>query len=93
MDGHVTNDETAILDSTAHVLKFAGFQDLYFEDRFPPEFHIEPRKSLTNSPKLVSPKDIDRFPETGKPLTGEDFDRFVDSVARDIAVALKLKKR
>ena len=91
--GHVTNDETAILDSTAHVLKFAGFQDLYFEDRFPPEFHIEPRKSLTNSPKLVSPKDINRFPETGKPLTGEDFDRFVDSVARDIAAALKLRIR
>jgi len=91
--GYVTTDETAVLNSTAHALKFAGFQDLYFQDQFPPEFQIKPKSALQNAPVIVSPKDIDRLPEAGNPLEGEDFKRFVDRVAHDIALALHLKKR
>ena len=89
--GYVTADETAILDSTAHALKFAGFQELYFEDRFPPEFDIQPKQELKNRPVLVTPEDIEALPQAGKPLKGEAFEKFVDHVARDIANALKLK--
>jgi threonine synthase len=91
--GHVAADETVVLNSTAHALKFAGFQDLYFQDRFPPEFQVKPKSALQNAPFLVSPKDIDRLPEAGKPLEGKDFERFVDHVAQDIALALHLKNR
>ena len=91
--GYVTPDETAILDSTAHALKFAGFQNLYFDDGFPPEFQIQPKPDLKNAPVLMKPEGLDRLPETGKPLEGEAFQQFVAQVAQDIAAALKLKTR
>jgi threonine synthase len=90
--GYVTSDEIAILDSTAHALKFAGFQTLYFEDRFPSEFHIQPKQELKNQPVLVMPDDVEDLPQSGIPLKGESFDKFVDHVARDIADTLKLKR-
>jgi len=91
--GHVKSGDTAILDSTAHALKFAGFQTLYFEDRFPPEFQIKPKPALKNNPVLMSPEGLDRLPEPGQPLKGEAFNKFVDRVAQDIASALNLQKR
>ena len=33
--GLVANRETAVIDSTAHALKFSGFQDMYFQGAFP----------------------------------------------------------
>jgi threonine synthase len=91
--GHVAANEIAVLDSTAHALKFAGFQDLYFGDHFPPEYHVKPKAALKNTPVLISPKNLDRLPEAGKPLEEKDLKRFVDRVAQDIASALALKKR
>jgi threonine synthase len=91
--GYIRDHETAILDSTAHALKFAGFQNLYFEDRFPPEFCITPQPTLQNAPVLVSPKDIEQLPETGNPLTGKALDNYIDRVAGDIAARLALKSR
>jgi threonine synthase len=91
--GHVAADECAVLDSTAHALKFAGFQDYYFGDHFPPEYHVKPKAALKNAPALISPKGLDRLPEAGSPLEAEDLKRFVNCVADDIASALSLKKR
>jgi threonine synthase len=91
--GYVASGETAVLDSTAHALKFAGFQDLYFEDRFPPEYRVQPEPALQNAPVLVSPKNIDRLPRPGNPLKGNALAAFVENVAQDIATALKLEKR
>lgn len=51
--GLMDRDELAILDATAHALKFAGFQDLYFQDGFGPEFEITPDRKLANAPRLV----------------------------------------
>lgn len=51
--GIVGKDEVSILDATAHSLKFAGFQDMYFNDSFPPEYGVTPDKSLANAPVLV----------------------------------------
>jgi len=90
--GFVTPDETAILDSTAHSLKFMGFQKLYFENRFPNEFNITPKPELGNSPVLIRPDDIDKFPAPGQPITGNDLKRFVQRVSEDIAQKLGLKK-
>ncbi|WP_027183439.1 threonine synthase [Desulfovibrio inopinatus] len=45
--------ETAILDATAHSLKFIGFQDMYFTDSFPDAYGITPKKEFVNAPELV----------------------------------------
>jgi len=51
--GLMDKDELAILDATAHALKFAGFQDMYYQDSFAPEYEIKPDSSLANTPRLV----------------------------------------
>ncbi len=60
--GLVSPDEHAVLDATAHSLKFAGFQDMYFTNSFPPEYGVTPDASLANAPALVvSPEDKARL--------------------------------
>ena len=49
-------DETPVLDATAHHLKFIGFQQMYFEDSFPPEFEVTPKAAYQNRPRLLTPK-------------------------------------
>ena len=48
--------EHAVLDATAHSLKFSGFQNMYFTDGFPPEYGVKPDKSLANRPELLLPE-------------------------------------
>ena len=91
--GLVEDTETAIIDSTAHALKFAGFQQMYFEDSFLPDFKITPNPELINVPTLVKPKDLERFPAPGKPLAADDFARFVQRVSADIASTLGLETK
>jgi len=51
--GVVSGEEFCILDSTAHALKFAGFQNMYFEDSFPAEYGVHARAELVNAPRLL----------------------------------------
>lgn len=48
--GQISRDCQAVLDSTAHILKFAGFQEKYFQDNFEPEYEITSDKKLRNAP-------------------------------------------
>ncbi len=89
--GIVGKDDIVVLDSTAHAMKFADFQQMYFEDRFPAEFEITPKKSLQNAPELIKPKGLDLLPSAERPLKGKDFDRFVQQTAKAIAEELKLR--
>jgi threonine synthase len=89
--GIVSEDDVVVLDATAHALKFAGFQAMYFENRFPPEFEITPKKPLQNAPRLVKPKGIDVLPSAEKPLEDKDLERFIQRTAETIAEKLKLK--
>ncbi len=91
--GLIRHDETAIVDSTAHALKFGGFQEMYFEDRFPEEFRVQPRAELINRPVLVKPEGLKRFPAPGKPLEGEALEEFIEQVSHEIATLLELVKR
>ncbi len=91
--GLANKTETAIIDSTAHALKFAGFQDLYFSDQFPAEFEVAPQPTLMNAPIYIHPGDLSQVPAPGRPLSGEAFDSFVQAVSRDIALDLKLVKK
>jgi threonine synthase len=89
--GIIGGDDVAVLDATAHSLKFASFQQMYFENRFPPAFEIVPKEALQNAPRLVRPKGLDVLPSAEKPLEGKDFERFVQETAKAIADKLKLK--
>ncbi len=91
--GLANKTETAVIDSTAHALKFAGFQDLYFSNQFPAEFEVAPQPALMNAPIYIHPSDLAQVPAPGRPLSGDLFDRFVQAVSREIALDLKLVKK
>jgi threonine synthase len=90
--GIISSEDIAVLDSTAHALKFAGFQDMYFSRSFPDEYEISYDDTLINVPTLVKPPDLEKLPAPGKPLMGDDFQIFVDRIAEEIAKNLDLKK-
>jgi threonine synthase len=90
--GIIGQNDIAIIDSTAHALKFSGFQEMYFEKRFPEEFQISSNPDLVNAPVYVHPKGLAKIPAPGKPLKGEDFELFVKLVSEEIATDLDLKK-
>jgi threonine synthase len=91
--GYLGPGEVAILDSTAHVLKFIGFQDMYFKNKFDPEYNIKPKSELTNSPIAVRPKSLSKYPGPGTALSTEDMQTFVREMAGEIARLLNLKKK
>ena len=86
---YVTEDEIAILDATAHAIKFSGFQNMYFDRAFPPEYEISPKPDLINQPILIQPGGT--VPAPGKPLSGMELAQFVTTVSESIATALDLK--
>jgi threonine synthase len=51
--GLIGKNERALLDDTAHSLKFAGFQEHYFAGTFPEAYGIVPDPSLANRPRLL----------------------------------------
>ena len=55
--GLVGDNEHAVLDATAHALKFAGFQEMYFTDAFPPAYEVQPDVRLANAPELLLPQE------------------------------------
>jgi len=67
--------DMAVLDSTAHILKFEGFQDMYFRDAFPEAYAVKPDPALGNAPHLL--------------LTAEDKARLApDALTRALAEAV-----
>jgi threonine synthase len=68
--GLVNAHHTVVVDSTSHQLKFAGFQQMYFEDSFPPEFEVTPKPEYQNRPQLLTPK-TDRPEEKTLDLAGQ----------------------
>jgi threonine synthase len=91
--GIAAEGEVGIVDSTAHMLKFISFQDMYFQDSFGPEFGIRARPELKNAPVLIRPEGIRRFPAPGKPLAGQEMTQFVEGTAAEIARILDLERR
>ena len=89
----VDTEEIGILDSTAHMLKFLAFQDMYFHNGFNSAFKIQPREELKNAPELVKSDTLQKYPEPGKPLQGEDMEQFIHETASEIANILGLQKK
>lgn len=92
-EGIVKKDDIAVLDSTAHMLKFMSFQEMYFNDSFDPVFNITPKKELKNAPIFIKPERQKKYPEPGKPLEGEDMAAYIREMSREIAAILGLEKR
>lgn len=55
--GMISQKEFVILDSTAHALKFSGFQEKYFADQLSEGYGVHMRPELSNAPVN---EDIDR---------------------------------
>jgi len=90
--GHVGPGEIGVLDSTAHMLKFLDFQEMYFNNSFNPEYDIMPREELKNSPILVKPESLKKYPEPGRPLKGDEMKHYIQTMCSEIAGILNLKK-
>lgn len=87
---YLLEDEVAILDATAHAIKFSGFQNMYFEQAFPSAFEIKPKTEMINKPILIKPDGPTPTPEN--PLFGAALAQFVEGVSDSIATTLGLKK-
>jgi threonine synthase len=83
--------ETAILDATAHAIKFSEFQDLYFNSSIPEDYKIIPDRKKTNLPDLILPGNPDKIPSQKKRLSQTDFQLFVQDISDKIAKRLNLK--
>ena len=51
--GLISDNNFAVLDATAHALKFMDFQNMYFSGTFPEEFGVTPKAELRNAPELL----------------------------------------
>jgi len=87
----VTNKETAILDATAHAIKFSEFQNLYFKSEIPEDYKINPDLENINQPSLILPDNSNIIPSQKKRLGEKDFQKFVKDISDKIAERLNLK--
>jgi len=77
----ISNNKTAVVDSTAHSIKFSNFQQDYFENRLNSDYGIKSKTQLINQPEFI---------QSDKP--SNDIDFFSD-VALKIASKLDLIKK
>jgi threonine synthase len=88
--GLITPSETAVVDSTAHALKFMDFQNAYFEGRLAQDYGVATRPELVNRPQALdvpSPK-----PDGRSKMSPADREKFVEAAANEIAKSLGLKE-
>lgn len=82
--GMMAQNERAVLDATAHSLKFADFQNMYFNNTFPADYEVTPKSEYINKPELIV------SPEEKQKLSGLDFTLHASNA---IAQRLGLKSR
>jgi threonine synthase len=87
----ISKHETAILDATAHSIKFSEFQNLYFKSEIPEDYKIDSDLDKINQPNLLMPDNPDIVPSQKKRLGQKDFQKFVQDISDKIAKRLKLK--
>ncbi len=87
--GIVNKDEVAVVDATAHHLKFIGFQQMYFDNSFPPEFEVTPKPEYQNRPQLLAPEKM----PVHSPWTPAEMQEFTQDMVQQVAAALGLKTK
>lgn len=90
-DNIVNSNETAILDATAHAIKFSEFQDLYFKSNIPEDYKIKSDPDQINLPALILPDNQDMIPSQKKRLGEKEFQTFVKDISDKLAERLNLK--
>jgi threonine synthase len=90
-ENKVDKNRTAVLDATAHSLKFAIFQDKYFSNDFEPDFQVIPKAELQNAPISICLPDSIPSP-AGRKLDFEQFKEFVEYTSLEIAGILGLQR-
>ena len=80
--GLIDHNTFAVLDATAHALKFSGFQDMYFNNTFPAEYEVSPRPELMNQPEMLIAEER---------LTSQAKEAYYDEAANAAAKRLGLK--
>jgi len=92
LDKNIINEnETAILDATAHAIKFSEFQDLYFKSELPEDYKVDSNPDNINLPSLILPDNPDLIPSQKKRLEEKKFQQFVKEISDKIAMRLNLK--
>jgi threonine synthase len=91
-EGLITPSETAVLDSTAHALKFVDFQNAYFEGHLAKEYGVTTKQELVNRPRRLDLGQTN-IPEQGKELSTADREIFVSQAASAIAKTLGLEEK
>lgn len=89
-DKIVSAKEIAVLDATAHAIKFSEFQDLYFNKNIPADYKVDSDPEKINLPTLVLPQDPEMTPSQEKRLAPDDFKKFVKDISDKIAENLNL---
>ena len=89
--GFISQGETAVLDSTAHALKFAEFQNAYFENNLS-DFEVTAKAELINRPLAIEPQGLD-LPAAGKVQSALDREKYVAAAASAVAQQLGLKSK
>ncbi|WP_449244932.1 threonine synthase [Desulfobacca acetoxidans] len=87
--GLVKKNEVAVVDATAHHLKFIGFQQMYFDNNFPSEFEIIPKPEYQNHPQLLIPES----PPGESPWSEAEQRIFTQDMVRQVAAVLGLKPK
>ncbi|MCK5542709.1 MAG: threonine synthase [Desulfobacterales bacterium] len=87
----VLTSEIAVVDATAHALKFSNFQNLYFEQKLPKEYNIKHNLDFINLPSLIMPDNGMPVPSQENRLNPDEFKVFVDDISQKIAKKLNLK--
>ncbi|MDR1039638.1 MAG: threonine synthase [Deltaproteobacteria bacterium] len=90
--GLVAPGETAVLDSTAHALKFMEFQNAYFRGELADGYGVVSRPENVNAPRSVELEGI-ALPAQGKALSPEESRIFTETAAKGIASALGLSSK
>jgi len=89
--GIIGKNECAVIKSTAHPLKFSGFQQMYFDNNFPNEFGISPDPTLINTPKMILPSELSKKHPADRHFSGEPSQKLIQTISKEIASILKLK--
>ncbi|MBQ7739099.1 MAG: threonine synthase [Desulfovibrionaceae bacterium] len=80
----ISANELAVLDATAHSLKFSGFQQMYFANTYPAGYGIAPKTELSNKPELLLPENA---------RSGVDAKEFAKLGAQAVVDRLGLQKK
>ncbi|MDR2459673.1 MAG: threonine synthase [Deltaproteobacteria bacterium] len=84
--------ETAVIDSTAHALKFIDFQNAYFNGTLESEYGIVSKPELTNKLHSLELKGV-KVPSLGTEMSQEEKEDFVIAAAEEIGNSLGLSPK